>query len=315
MLGVHHIKAYLFDDSLLISGANLSEQYFTNRQDRYTWINDDKLTQFYDELIKTIGSLSHSLNTDGELILEDNVPDPSIDPDQFNKFTNDKIETFIKHYREKCPFDPTIGDTWIFPTVQIGPSKIDYDRLITKEIFKNTPPDSSLYLTSPYFNFTDEYQQLILENKANNIEIIVASPQANGFYTGKGLSGSIPWAYNLVLKKFFEELNESHKIILKEYIKDNWTFHGKGVWIDLGSENSLLTLIGSSNFGVRSVERDVESQVVILTKNANLIEKFKEERDNIFKDSKVVKKSTFDERKDSENFWLPFVVPFAKKFM
>lgn len=34
VFGVHHIKAHVFDNNILITGANLSEDYFTNRQDR-----------------------------------------------------------------------------------------------------------------------------------------------------------------------------------------------------------------------------------------------------------------------------------------
>ena len=30
-LGLQHTKIYLFDDTLILSGANLSEDYFTNR--------------------------------------------------------------------------------------------------------------------------------------------------------------------------------------------------------------------------------------------------------------------------------------------
>ena len=35
VIGVCHLKAYVFDDDVLISGANLSTTYFTKRQDRY----------------------------------------------------------------------------------------------------------------------------------------------------------------------------------------------------------------------------------------------------------------------------------------
>ena len=35
-----HLKAYVFDDTLLMSGANLSKDYFTNRQDRYILLRD-----------------------------------------------------------------------------------------------------------------------------------------------------------------------------------------------------------------------------------------------------------------------------------
>eukprot|EP00985_Skeletonema_marinoi_P008909 scaffold4073_cov85-Skeletonema_marinoi.AAC.1 len=38
--GVFHIKAYLVDDELILSGANLSEEYFSNRLDRYMIFTD-----------------------------------------------------------------------------------------------------------------------------------------------------------------------------------------------------------------------------------------------------------------------------------
>lgn len=34
VLGVHHQKIYLFDDRVMLSGANLSKNYFLNRKDR-----------------------------------------------------------------------------------------------------------------------------------------------------------------------------------------------------------------------------------------------------------------------------------------
>lgn len=31
LIGIQHMKLYMFDDSIIISGANLSQDYFTNR--------------------------------------------------------------------------------------------------------------------------------------------------------------------------------------------------------------------------------------------------------------------------------------------
>jgi len=31
IFGVHHMKAHVFDNSVMITGANLSEDYFTDR--------------------------------------------------------------------------------------------------------------------------------------------------------------------------------------------------------------------------------------------------------------------------------------------
>ena len=53
VMGVFHMKLYIVDDMLIVSGANLSEEYFTDRQDRYFMVTKggDGLTNFYAKLI------------------------------------------------------------------------------------------------------------------------------------------------------------------------------------------------------------------------------------------------------------------------
>ena len=41
--GVFHIKAYIIDDQLILTGANLSEEYFSDRQDRYIVFNQGEM--------------------------------------------------------------------------------------------------------------------------------------------------------------------------------------------------------------------------------------------------------------------------------
>jgi CDP-diacylglycerol---glycerol-3-phosphate 3-phosphatidyltransferase len=36
--GVFHLKCYIVDDDLILTGANLSEEYFSDRTDRYLWL-------------------------------------------------------------------------------------------------------------------------------------------------------------------------------------------------------------------------------------------------------------------------------------
>lgn len=51
LFGLQHMKLYIADDSVLLSGANCSNDYFQNRQDRYIEIQDVDLANFYSELI------------------------------------------------------------------------------------------------------------------------------------------------------------------------------------------------------------------------------------------------------------------------
>lgn len=48
------MKLYIADDSVLLSGANCSNDYFQQRQDRYIEINDPDVADFYCELIGMI---------------------------------------------------------------------------------------------------------------------------------------------------------------------------------------------------------------------------------------------------------------------
>lgn len=51
IVGLQHMKLYIADDSVLLSGANCSNDYFEQRQDRYIEIKDADLANFYNELI------------------------------------------------------------------------------------------------------------------------------------------------------------------------------------------------------------------------------------------------------------------------
>lgn len=58
LVGLQHMKLYVFDDTLIISGANLSNDYFTNRQDRYYVIKDRDLSNFYCGLVNRVQEFS-----------------------------------------------------------------------------------------------------------------------------------------------------------------------------------------------------------------------------------------------------------------
>lgn len=104
VIGVQHVKCYIVDHVLCISGyalvlgflysdthlppcsANLSEQYFTARQDRYMWLHSAALVAFYQQLIDTIGECSYHLLHSGELQLTPGTPDPATQSEAFKLY-------------------------------------------------------------------------------------------------------------------------------------------------------------------------------------------------------------------------------------
>lgn len=69
-LGVFHLKAYAWDNTVLLSGANLSSDYFTNRQDRYVLIEEaPQFAQYVHCLLEDLRELpgSHVLTRQGKV--------------------------------------------------------------------------------------------------------------------------------------------------------------------------------------------------------------------------------------------------------
>lgn len=103
LIGLQHMKLYIFDDTLIISGANLSNDYFTNRQDRYYLIEDKKLTDFYSGLVHKVQSFSLRMDKNNNLSLS---PDWTCAPYEGNKQdfiekAGDKVESYLDEYKQE----------------------------------------------------------------------------------------------------------------------------------------------------------------------------------------------------------------------
>lgn len=118
--------------------------------------------------------------------------------------------------------------------------------------------------------------------------------QANGFQGAKGAAGGIPAAYCLIADRFrrkIENAKQTHRVTLQEYLKKGWTYHAKGLWYyPAESDFPTVTLIGSPNFGERSVRRDLETQLAIVTENPELRRKMHEECQRLFEYALPVEK-------------------------
>ena len=83
-------------------------------------------------------------------------------------------------------------------------------------------------------------------------------------------------------------------IQLYEYQRHGWTFHAKGLWCNIRNETlPSMTLIGSSNFGYRSRQRDLEAQLFLTTLDPMLRRKLKEETDLLFLHGQRVRRTHF----------------------
>eukprot|EP00894_Picocystis_sp_ML_P004050 jgi/Pico_ML_1/54567/g4899.t1 len=65
VVGVNHVKAFVFDDDVLITGANLSHDYFTARQDRYLHLRRAKpIADHVAKLLEAVDLSIHCVRTE-----------------------------------------------------------------------------------------------------------------------------------------------------------------------------------------------------------------------------------------------------------
>ncbi|CAK1596307.1 unnamed protein product [Parnassius mnemosyne] len=276
LVGLQHMKLYIADNSVLLSGANCSNDYFQNRQDRYIEIEDIDLANFYCELIDEITKVSKQDGSDANQIYS---------KEKFIKETNGRIVSLIEKWKQnqilKLSSTEDPSDTWVFPLIQMGEFNITQDEQATCNFLESAPKGSYIRLATGYFNLTENYAKTLLKHCKANISLLMAHPNANGFMGAAGPAGGIPHAYSLIAIKFWKkvvETNQASRILMLEYERPNWTFHAKGLWYyPPGSNRPWATVIGSANLGERSVRRDLEAQAAIFTTSSELQERLHKE--------------------------------------
>ncbi|KAG6968259.1 hypothetical protein JG688_00005899 [Phytophthora aleatoria] len=303
-LGVSHAKVYLVDNTLVLSGANLSNDYFTNRQDRYVQLtNCGALAQFYHQFVELVTGFSYRVKLDSltgdkndyELV----SPVLAHDSEEAKTAMRHDLEKLVDPNKYQQDIDDELTDAWAFPTLQFTPISMDHDERVLSEFVKNLPRGSQLQIASGYLNFPPFLSEL-LERCEAGLDVISAAPRANGFYDARGVKGALPMAYSLIEQDFFERtLGREFPTVLREFKRPDWTFHGKGMWwrpppstVTNGHKSAMgfpqLTVVGSSNFGQRSYGCDLESNLVLFTRNPDLQRRLQDEYDALTRDAEVV---------------------------
>ncbi|XP_064126710.1 CDP-diacylglycerol--glycerol-3-phosphate 3-phosphatidyltransferase, mitochondrial isoform X2 [Loxodonta africana] len=253
-IGLQHIKVYLFDNSVILSGANLSDSYFTNRQDRYVFLQDcPEVADFFTELVDAVGDVSLQLQGDDTVqVVEGMVHPYKGDRAAYCKAANKRVMDVINSARTRQQLlhaqtfhsdslltqeDAAAAgdrrpapDTWIYPLIQMKPFEIQIDEIITETLLTEAERGARIYLTTGYFNLTQAYMDLVLGTRAD-YRILLASPEVNGFFGAKGVAGAIPAAYVHIERQFYREvcsLGQQERVQLQEYWRRGWTFHAKG---------------------------------------------------------------------------------------
>eukprot|EP01083_Nonionella_stella_P072228 194567_1 len=349
IISLQHIKIYLFDDTVILSGANLNRDYFTNRQDRYIVIRNQALADFYAEAVDSIVRWSYKINGGNLPNLRRNASDfykalddyaaPEIVPhEKPMEFTKALSHTFLKfwesHVNEQSAStsSPPEGSarTWVYPAFQMPYLGITTDQCMFSSLVESCEANGRLDIASGYLNMPAEYESLIVESPGD-ATIYSASPQANGFFGASGFAGIIPTLYSWAERALLHRIRNcgvGSRVRVCEYERKGWTFHAKGLWLGPPSKQQetpegvvdnrqdwpMLTLIGSANFGHRSVHRDLEVSAAIVTEDADLRQRLKVERDNVALHCKQMSLADFETPDRTIPLYMNILGPLIRRF-
>ncbi|GHJ87207.1 hypothetical protein NliqN6_3609 [Naganishia liquefaciens] len=239
--GLWHCKWYGADDEVIFTGANLSDAYFNNRQDRYYHLrNAPIILSYLQSLSRLYSSYAYRLHPNpppsasphhlmplGRGVGKPGSPnsgqaallwrEPYIHPRAFATHANATISAFQRSWREMKRGKRIDIDTWIWPMIQGGVLSIQEEEkgldkvlraardMATSKAEGHAPHGVMVDLTSGYFGLYRKYKESLLQSQAP-YRVVAASPEANGFYRSKGVSHLIPEGYTLLESRFHKDL-------------------------------------------------------------------------------------------------------------
>ena len=171
---------------LFESRANLSRDYFVDRQDRYfLFKNSKELADYFADIVDITLSHSFILNTDGSTTC------PKVNPLKSRRTARMFKTSLSKAIKELMatvdgPSSSELSlessspelDTVVCPLIQMGFCGIKQDENVTLELLKSLNRDDLLYLASGYFNLPPLYSDALLSTQGT-CDVLAASPQVN----------------------------------------------------------------------------------------------------------------------------------------
>ena len=312
LLGVQHAKVHVFDDTVLLSGANLSQSYFEDRKDRYVRIDDPHVANFYHGLLETVATASYTAESESSMLKSSKVPSSE---------TGRVLLAYLnQEHAGDCGGQGDASQTvFLAPTVQLGVCHVRHDERNTVAIMDKIASlgRGTFSLTSGYFNLTPAYERLIFKlgralKKAN---IIVSSPEANAWFNSKGRhSRHVPSGYSWLEAGFLSRTTSSNLRTL-EWKHGQWSFHCKGLWYFSDDEHEALSIIGSANFGNRSVNFDLESQAILFSQNKDFCDALQEELSDMERDCETVTLDLVKAEARTPPVYFRLLLPILKRWM
>lgn len=291
-LGVFHLKGFIFDDTVLYSGASINDVYlhYCNqyRFDRYHLIESDLLADTFVRFLDR-----NFINSDAvKSLTTDNIATAKSLKRAIRK---QKVTLRHSDYQFQQNQKPEAnGSLKVSPLIGFGGRNNRLNNTIL-QLIKQT--EKEIIVFTPYFNLPAKVHKAVrrLLKRGKKVTLVVGDKRANDFFIAEGQPfdkvGLLPYIYESTLKRF---LKANQKYIDAELLEVNlWmdkanSFHLKGI-----NSDQINYLITGHNINPRAWRLDIENGILIQDSEKLLVEKFDQELSRVMEN--CTKINHFDE--------------------
>ncbi len=263
-VAVFHFKALVADGEAILTGANLSDEYFHCRQCRAIVVRDVGFTDMLHRIVETTARHSRRA-VDGALAPAERPPE--------------EVAAAVLADVRDAPRAPDATGTWLRPVFQHPSLGVHQEQELLEELLAT--PGGDLEIHTPYTNFPQVYvralERRMRADGGGVTRLVCPSGASHSFTTGRGPKALVPGAYRHQEARLVGRLRALGALDVRHYHRQGWVFHSKGVWWT--EPGRTTSVIGSSSYGERSVGRDFDLSVEISTDDAALQEGLAEERE------------------------------------
>lgn len=309
LLGVYHCKFAIFDSNVLLTGANLSCEYFTSRQDRYfllkpfSAVEHDNTTIMQDTAVFSTGGTAvgageqpgmapfmraffdivktdcHTLQPGGNV-----QPPKSLHCMAARKeMRKDLLVLSAQFPSPQSAAEGGAPATAVHPLVQHAALGItqESDTLSSLWSWPNTVlSGSTVSIATPYSNFRVGFLESLLRGAASSrsrVQLTLPTTQAHGFGSATGLLSFLPALHHYALFTPLAHIVSSYavqdrpNVAVRYFTRSGWTYHSKGLWIFPPRNEDRE--VGSTAGGSLPTSGDSSSAVVTYLGSSNFGER------------------------------------------
>ncbi|ART80397.1 CDP-diacylglycerol--serine O-phosphatidyltransferase [Oceanisphaera avium] len=278
VLGVLHLKGFVFDDTLLYSGASLNDIYL-HQNERYRF---DRYHQFND------ATLADTMVDYMRRLFIDNAAVPSLLAATIPSAR--QLRTVIRQFKPQMKrlqyqFSDQhrqTGQVSVTPLAGLGKRGNRLNRTI-RTLLRSA--EQQAFICTPYFNLPKPLAKDVrtLLKKGVRVTLVIGDKTANDFYIAPDepfrTIGGLPYLYETNLRRFARTHQTSiyqGKLNIMLWRHERNSYHLKGILVD-----NDLAMVTGNNLNPRAWGLDLENGLLLQDPEQLLQPMFEEEKNNI----------------------------------